>query len=314
MASSRRIGSRTNGMSRLKNWLNTPDGRQGWASYFLDSGYRVYLTDQPQRGRSAWLEGDGSLGLRSVKYVQEFYIAVQNFNLWPQATLHNQWPGTGLAGDLIFDAFYKSQVQFQANPTVSEINNRAAGVTLLDRIGPAIIITHSQAGPYGWGIGDARPALVKGIVAIEPQGPPFVDQIIGSAFARPYGITNLPIAYDPPVTDPATDLPQQSIPPAENNLSSCILQKNPPKKLANLSKIPILLITSEASYHAVYDYCTFNYLKQAGVDVKWLNLTAFGIRGNGHFLFMEKNNLVIAAQVKDWVQKVNSTGGEVPLG
>src|SRR4029077_15526136 len=36
------------------NWLGTPDGRPGWADYFLNSGYVVYLVDQPARGRSAW--------------------------------------------------------------------------------------------------------------------------------------------------------------------------------------------------------------------------------------------------------------------
>jgi hypothetical protein len=34
------------------NFLHTPDGREGWAYYFLSRGYVVYLTDQPERGRS----------------------------------------------------------------------------------------------------------------------------------------------------------------------------------------------------------------------------------------------------------------------
>jgi pimeloyl-ACP methyl ester carboxylesterase len=36
------------------NWIGTPDGRAGWADYFLAQGYVVYLVDQPARGRSAW--------------------------------------------------------------------------------------------------------------------------------------------------------------------------------------------------------------------------------------------------------------------
>ena len=36
------------------NWIGTPDGRPGWADYFLDQGYVVYLVDQPARGRSPW--------------------------------------------------------------------------------------------------------------------------------------------------------------------------------------------------------------------------------------------------------------------
>ena len=35
-------------------WMQTPDGRRGWAHYFVDQGYIVYITDQPARGRSAY--------------------------------------------------------------------------------------------------------------------------------------------------------------------------------------------------------------------------------------------------------------------
>lgn len=35
------------------DWLQTPDGRPGWAYYFLKQGYVVYMVDYPARGRSA---------------------------------------------------------------------------------------------------------------------------------------------------------------------------------------------------------------------------------------------------------------------
>ena len=38
-------------------------------------------------------------------------------------------------------------------------------------------------------------------------------------------------------------------------------------------------MTSEASYHAVYDYCTVAFMRQAGVGVEWLNLPEVGIHG-----------------------------------
>ena len=41
------------------NWMGTPDGRKGWAEYFVEQGYVVYMIDQPMRGRSAWHPGDG---------------------------------------------------------------------------------------------------------------------------------------------------------------------------------------------------------------------------------------------------------------
>lgn len=31
------------------NWLNTPDGRQGWASYFLNQGYELVSSKKSQR-------------------------------------------------------------------------------------------------------------------------------------------------------------------------------------------------------------------------------------------------------------------------
>ena len=45
-------------------------------------------------------------------------------------------------------------------------------LALADKIGPFIVLMHSQGGPIGWAIADARPDLVKAIVAVEPNGPP----------------------------------------------------------------------------------------------------------------------------------------------
>ena len=43
------------------DWLQTPDGRPGWAYNFLEMGYVVYLQDFPARGRSQYVPGvDGT--------------------------------------------------------------------------------------------------------------------------------------------------------------------------------------------------------------------------------------------------------------
>lgn len=120
---------------------------------------------------------------------------------------------------------------------------------------------------------------MKGVIALEPEGPPFVGEIVASGKARPYGVTTLPITYDLPVVDPATDLATEVVPSTSEGLSSCIRQQEPARKLVNLLGVPVLVMTSEASYHAVYDYCTVGYLKQAGVEVEWLNLPDVGIHG-----------------------------------
>ena len=60
---------------------------------------------------------------------------------------------------------------------------------------------------------------------------------------------------------------------------------------------------SEASYHAPYDYCTSRYLTQAGVKHEFVSLPDAGIRGNGHMMMLEKNNLEIAALLDGWTRK-----------
>src|SRR4029078_12835246 len=93
---------------------------------------------------------------------------------WAQAKKHTQWPGDGpnkgQKGDPIFDAFYATQVETVISNEVTQQCNQDAGAALLDRIGPAIVLTHSQSGPFGWLIADARPQLVKAASAIEPPG------------------------------------------------------------------------------------------------------------------------------------------------
>ena len=298
----------------IKNFLNTPNGRPGWADYFLRFGYRVYLTDPTQRGRSPTIPGEegGIVGIVAAKDTEQYFTASSRYpDLWPQARLHTQWPGTGLRGDPVFDAFYASQVQLTTNSTLSDMMNRRAEIDLLERIGPAIIVTHSQSGPWGWALADARPDLVKGIVAIEPEGPPFVNEAGPTGPPRTWGLTRLPVKYEPEVLDPDKDLPTEVVPAPpgkERDLRPCTRQKEPVKKLANLSKVPVLLINGEASFHAPFEYCTYGFLKQAGVNAEWLDLGAKGIKGNGHFLFMEKNSLRIAAEVQKWLSKAEGHG------
>jgi hypothetical protein len=133
------------------NFLDTPDGRPGWASYFVSKGHTVYLSDQPARGRSLWYPGQGNLGtIGSPDLVSDIFTDVSNNgDQWPQAKLHTQWPGTGRIGDPTFDTFYRSQMQFQTDRLLSEEQNAQAYTALVDLIGSCYVISHSQAGAYG---------------------------------------------------------------------------------------------------------------------------------------------------------------------
>ena len=238
-----------------------------------------------------------------VDTIQRYFTTSEKFPLaWPQAGLHTQWPGTGLKGDPAFDAFYASQVQLQSSPFISDDNNKPADIALLEKIGPAVLVTHSQSGPYGWVAADARPNLVKGIIAVEPEGPPFVNETGPTGSPRVDGVTRLPLVYDPPVVDIARDLKTVTIPPPKEGLTPCTIQASPAKKLVNVAKVPVIIITGEASYHAPYDYCTVKFLEQAGVQVEWPDLGSLGLHGNGHFPFLERNNLEIAKLVEKWLR------------
>jgi pimeloyl-ACP methyl ester carboxylesterase len=289
------------------NWMGTPDGRKGWAEYFLEQGYVVYMIDQPMRGRSAWHPGDGATRMFTAPNEEFQFTAIETKGTWPQAKKHTQWPGDGpnkgRKGDPIFDTFYATQVETVVSNEETQQRNQDAGAALLDRIGPAIVLTHSQSGPFGWLIADAQPALVKAIVAIEPAGPPFEATIIGTGKARAWGVADIPMRYDPPIKEASELAVERDAEPEGPDLFVCWMQKAPARQLINLKGIPAVIIASEASYHQVYDHCTAKYLNQAGVKTEYIRLQDRGIFGNGHMVMLEKNNLQIAGLIDQWLRE-----------
>jgi pimeloyl-ACP methyl ester carboxylesterase len=291
------------------NFTGTPDGREGWAQHFLRNGYAVYVVDQVARGRAAhWSQVHGAVTPPRLNFVEQRFVASERFKLWPQAHLHTQWPGTGEPGDAAFDQFYASQVPSVADFARQQHLNRDAGIALLDRIGSAILLTHSQSGSFGWPIADARPNLVKAIVAVEPSGPPVhdvefkgaPDWFADAAKTKISGLGEVPLTYDPPG---APEFVREEAPDAPD-LVRCWVQKGPPRQLANLKNIPVLVVMSEASYHASYDHCTVKYLNQAGVSTAFMPLARSNIRGNGHMMMLEKNNDRIADAMMNWLGEV----------
>lgn len=292
-------------------FTQTPDGRDGWAQFFLREGYAVYVFEQPGRGRSAHHpEIQGGLRSSTAEEVSRAFTAPARHGLYPQAERHSQWPGGGEPGDPVFDAFYASQLTNLVERDVIQRDNRDAGAALLDAIGPAILMTHSQSGTFGWLIADARPALVKAIVAvepgcpvgfIEPKGPP--DWFEYSGVARAWGLASIPLAWDPPADDAAELKFVLAEAPEAPGLARCWLQAEPARKLANLAGLPVAVVSAEASFHTAYDAGTAKFLRQAGVAAEYVGLAERNIFGNGHMMMLEKNSDQIAALIAKWIEE-----------
>lgn len=282
------------------NWLTTPDGRMGWADYFVSKGYAVFLAEQPARGRSAYHpEENGPQIYHSVEALTSRFTSDQG--RWPQSKKHTQWPGNGTdPEDPILRQFLASQVEYLPSNKESQRLVLEAGRELLQLTGPAILLTHSQAGPFGWLLADDDPGQVRGIVALEPSGPPFSPDV-STPKAKNYGIADLPLHYDPPVAG-VEDLRLELMKAPGPDLSDGWVFQEPAPQLPRLQGIPILLMVSEASYHAQYDHLTSHVLHQCGVDHDFVRLEEHGIHGNSHMMMLEKNNLQIADLILEWLQ------------
>ena len=299
------------------NFTGTPDGREGWAQYFVRAGYAVYVVDQPGRGRSGYLP-DTYGPARNVERNNSLprFVAQEKSKLWPQAVLHTQWPGTGEANDPAAQQLMASQLPAIESFEKQQFLNRDALIALFEKIGPGILMVHSQAGAFAWPVADARPDLVKAILAIEPNGPPVhgveftgsPDWFKEGPVSLRYGITSVPLSYVPAVKS-AEELSFVKDDKADGaGFVACWKQKEPARQLPNLQKMPILVLTSEASYHAPYDHCTVRYLQQAGVQPTAVRLADIGIRGNSHVMMLEKNNKEVATVIANWLDKTLPAG------
>lgn len=297
-------------------YMQTPDGREGWAPYFLRKGFAVYVVDQPGRGRSPYVADlYGPLpNAGTPENLPKTQTATKRYNLWPQAHLQTQFPGEGVAGDPVFDAHWASVQPGIRDYVTTASLNRDGLVALFEKIGPGILITHSQSGTPSWAVADARPDLVKALIPIEP-GVPYHDvDFVGPPewfktdpeLRRPWGLTPIPLHYSPPAPNPGDIVAVEQEKADAPDLAKCWVQKEPARQLVNLQKVPILMVTGEASFHAPTDHCYAKLLKQAGVQATWIKLADVGIHGNGHAMMLEKNNLQIADVIYNWITKTLS--------
>jgi pimeloyl-ACP methyl ester carboxylesterase len=169
----------------------------------------------------------------------------------------------------------------------------SGGAELLDRIGPAIVQVHSAGGPFSWLVANERPKLVKAIVNVEGAGAPFSPQ-------TPWGLTDVPLAFEPPATDPA-EFVTQEIPAADGAPAYKLQAEGHVRKLKNLVGIPIVFVSAEKSGRT-QGPAVVAFLKQAGCNAEELPLKQRSILGNGHFMMIESNRKQVFDAIRGWIE------------
>jgi pimeloyl-ACP methyl ester carboxylesterase len=172
---------------------------------------------------------------------------------------------------------------------------RQAGAELLDKIGPAIVMTHSAGGPFGLLVAEVRPALVKATVIIEGAGS-------GFGGGNRWGMSSIPVTYDPPVADPA-EIRTTYVADPEPGIAGYFMQVEPARKLPNLKNTKVLFVTADASFASPGNPGGVAFLRQAGVQAEELRLGTLGIKGNGHMMMVEKNSRAVLQPLMDWMDR-----------
>ena len=141
-----------------KTWETTPDGREGFQNIFLRRGFAVYVLDQPRRGDA----GRSTLPTTITPTPDEQIW----FNTFRVGTWPDFFPGVQFSRDPEALNQYFRQMTPNTGPFDVEVTSDAVAA-LFTKIGPGILVTHSQGGGPGW-----RTAMksrnVRAIVAYEP--------------------------------------------------------------------------------------------------------------------------------------------------
>lgn len=250
------------------DWLTTPDGRPGWATRLVEAGFVVYVVDRPGHGRSPY--HPDVIGEMGPPFPYE--AANGLFFSDESEDEQHQWSYARSAGTGDLDSLMSAMGPLPNDLAESHRMDGDRLARLLDRIGPAVLITHSAGAPAGWMAADARPGLVEGVVAVEPLGPPFGE--FPGIGRLDWGLTAAPIGYSSNFEAP-TDAEKARADEME---------------IPSLTGVPVSLVTGEVSGFAEFANEVVEFLNNAGAAAQWVHLPDVGISGNGHGLIFESNS------------------------
>ena len=257
------------------DWLQTPDGRDGWVDYFVADGWDVYVVDRPGHGRSQSNAscGEGTVGTANSGFIS--FLATSDASVWPggQPTPANDavvyltatgvtapYCGNGIAADAIS--------------------------MLLDEIGPAILIAHSAGGGATFMVPDRNADNVVGIIAFEAAGAQPIEPGFGGS---PPAITQWEVSPALPADFAGVDN------------DGCAMQGGEPAQLVNFDGVPIVLVASEMGLFSTREgmACQVAAWQQAGADASYVYFPDRGLSGGGHFAMSQLDS---EAYVREFIE------------
>lgn len=277
------------GAQSKRTWETTPDGREGFQNIFLRKGYSVYLLDQPRIGEAglSTVPDNGANPYAS----NPMYADKALYQLCRVGTFDGDQPVPFKNTAFPKDAASYDQFQRTWTPYEGQLDDDVSAdalAKLFDKIGPAVLVTHSMGGTVGWRT-PFRTDNVKAIVAFEPGGSPFLF--------------------------PEGEVPQAEIPVYAPVAAQA--KAVPLKDFMKLTKIPIILyygdnIADKPSKQVGPDKWRSEFdmakkfvaaVNRHGGHAEIVHLPDIGIKGNTHFLMSDLNNQQIADLMANWLHK-----------
>jgi pimeloyl-ACP methyl ester carboxylesterase len=140
------------GFGQGSDWLTTPDGKRGWASLFLEQGYKVYVLDRPGQGRNPYQPFvHGGFAAQAPT----FETVAKSLNL-------------PISAAQVAQTVASMGQPMPPNNAQTQAVWRSRGAMLLDDIGPSIFVTDGDGAVFARVTAEERPALLKGVVTAAP--------------------------------------------------------------------------------------------------------------------------------------------------
>ena len=261
-----------------KSWETTPDGRDGYQNIFLRRGFAVYVLDQPRRGRAGRSTQPITI---TPAHDEQTWFNIFRVGIWP-----DYFPGVQFSRDpAALNQYFRSMTP-DTGPIDIEANSNAVAA-LFERIGPAILVTHSHSGGMGW-LTAIKSQNVRAIVSYEP----------GSNFTFPQG------EVPPPMRSAGDTLEGVGLP-----MSQFMALTRLPITIVYGDNIPDQPIANPGQDQWRTRLAMARLWAQAvnrhGGNVTVVHLPEVGIRGNTHFPFSDQNNRQVADLLSQFLQKNN---------